>query len=98
MKGAGFAGKEGRKKPTRRVPEQCEMQTEKSDEKRRWVPRGLDYTPLDSTARERVDLDAIRGAQCMPAGPRRGRKEVAEHRSLECHPCLRTVPTPAARR
>lgn len=36
-------------------------------------------------------MDEIRGAQCMSAGPRRGRKEVvAGQRSLERHPCLRT--------
>lgn len=66
VKGAGFAGKA---KPAGRVLEQCAKQSEKSDEKRRWAPRGLDYTPLASRARERVVWMQSEGYSSCPQAP-----------------------------
>lgn len=88
--GGGVGWAAGKGKPAGSVLEQCETQSEKSGEEGRWVSRGLDHSPLASRAPGAVGMDAIRGAQCVSAGPGRGRKEVAGQRRLERHPCVRT--------
>lgn len=45
------------------------MQSEKSDEKGRWVPRGLDYSPLASRARERLAGTQSEGLSSSPQAP-----------------------------
>lgn len=57
------------------------------------MSRGFDHSPLGCGAPGAVVMDAIRGKQCVSAGPGRERKEVAGQRSSpERHPSTKVRP------
>lgn len=96
--GGGVRREGGKGKPAETVLEQCERQGETTHEGEDRCQGASTTPPLGSGAPGAVGKGAIRGAQCVSAGPGKERKEVAGQRSSPERHRSTEVPAPATGR